>query len=547
MDLGLRLTISASACLLPLVPLGLRLTDLQVLRHGSLQSRAQSEFARVVQEAAPRAEILDRDGRVLAQSVPSWSCFVDKAMVKDPAAFGARLAPLLGLPARALAAKARGSGRFAWLKKGLSASQADALRRARVRGVGVVPIQRRVYPNGDLARGVLGLVGTDGRGLAGVELTLDSRLRGTPGRFDLIRDGAGRTIYKRVAEDGSTPPPVRLTIDRDVQYLAEKALRDGAARSRFESGDVVVEDPATGEILAMASWPPTPLKNPSVQDAYEPGSTFKIVTALAALDSGLVTPTQTFNAENGRWEIVPGVVITDVERESRLTLEQILEKSSNIGISKVSALLGAVPFYRMCRVFGFGARTGISLPGETAGDLKPLSDLTKVGLASASYGYGQQVSPLQVVSAYSAIADGGILREPKLVLDGRAPVEVRRVASTAAVDELQRMLEGVVEQGTGTTARIPGYRIAGKTGTARQIDPETHRYSATDYTASFVGFLPVSKPRWTILVVLNAPRSSYYGAQTAGPIFRELASRLLVLDAVPPDAPVDAELAAARR
>jgi cell division protein FtsI (penicillin-binding protein 3) len=390
-------------------------------------------------------------------------------------------------------------------------------------------------------------VGTDGHGLAGVELTLDSRLQGRPARFDLIRDGAGRTIYKSAAKDASTPAPVRLTIDRDVQYLAEKALRDGAARSRFESGDLVVEDPNTGEILAMASWPPTPLKNPSVQDAYEPGSTFKIVTALAALDAGLVKPDQTFDAENGRWEIVPGVVITDVEREGSLTLAQILEKSSNIGISKVSALLGAVPFYRMCRVLGFGARTGIRLPGETAGNLKPLSDLTKVGLASASYGYGQQVSPLQVVSAYSAIADGGILREPKLILDGKPPVEVRRVASRSAVAKLQRMLEGVVDRGTGMTARIPGYRIAGKTGTAREIDPETHRYSSTDYTASFIGFLPVSAPRWTILVVLNAPKRSYYGAQTAAPIFRQLAERLLALDAVPPDAPGDAELAAALR
>jgi len=547
MDLGLRLTVAAAISLSPLPLLGLRLADLQVLRHGALETRAAGEFERVAEEAAPRADIQDRAGRVLARSVPTWSCFADKAMVKDPAAFAAKLAGALGLSAREIEAKVRSSGRFAVLKSGMTAEQSEAVKRVRVDGVGLVPLQQRVYPNGDLARGVLGLVGTEGKGLAGAELTLDKRLRGEPKRFALIRDGAGHFIYKNLSDDGRVPEPVRLTIDRNVQYLAEEALRDSAAKSAFKSAFVAVQDPRDGEILALASWPPSPLKNPLVQDAYEPGSTFKIVTALSALDDGVVRLDETFDGEHGRYEVTPGVFITDHEGEGPMTLAQILEQSSNIGISKVVERIGAARFFRMARSFGFGAKTGVPLPGETSGELKPLAELTKVGLASSSYGYNLQVSAVQALGAYSAIANGGTLWEPKLILDGQAPVKVRRVASERAVRQLGEMLEGVVDRGTGMTARIPGYRVAGKTGTAHKVDPLTHKYSPTSYTASFAGYLPASAPRWTILAVVNEPKGSYYGSETAAPIFANIARRLLVLEGIAPDRPTDAALATARR
>lgn len=547
MNIGLRLTLAASAALLPVVPLGLRLADLQILRHGALQSRAQDEFERVAEEAAPRADLLDRQGRVLARSVPCWSIFADKAMVKDPAAFGARLSPLIGLPAAEIAARVRAANRFARLKTDLTEEQAQAVRAARVEGAGLAPAQQRVYPNGELARGALGLVGADGRGLAGLELALESRLRGAPRRLEIMRDGAGRSIYKSVADDGSTPAPVRLTLDRDVQYLAEEALREGGLKRAFKSGVIAVQDPRDGELLALASWPPTPLNNPLVQDAYEPGSTFKVVTALAALDAGLVSTTDTFFGEHGRYQIVPGVTITDHEGEGDMTLGQILERSSNIGISKVVDRVGAARFYRQARQLGFGARTGVALPGETAGEVRPVTELTKVALASSSFGYGVQVSPLQVLGAYSAIANGGTLWEPKLTLDGTSPASVRRVGSDAAVRELSTMLEGVVQRGTGLNAAIPGYRVAGKTGTARRVDPKTHKYSTTAYNASFVGFLPASAPRWTILVVINEPRGSYYGSAAAAPLFSRVGRRLLTLAGLPPDRPDDPALATARR
>lgn len=535
MSLGFRLTSAAGFCLTAVPILGLRLAHLQIIRHGALESRASSEFARALDEAPPRGDILDRSNRTLARSVPAWSCFVDKAMVKDVDQFSARVARTLGMKDAEIADKVRKASRFAWLKTGLDTETADALKASRIDGIGIVSISERVYPNGDLGRSVLGLVGTEGHGMAGVEYSLDGKLRGNARKIALIRDGAGHTIYSSVLDSGSTPEPVRLTLDRNVQYILEETLRDAAVKMAFQSGYAAVEDPRSGEILAMAAWPPSPLKNPLAQDAYEPGSTFKLVTALSAIDDHLVQPDEKFFAENGRWEIAPGVLITDHEGSQDLTLAEILEKSSNIGIAKVVERVGPSRFHRMCETLGFGSKTGIPQPGETAGELKPVKELTQVGLASASYGYGQEVSPLQVLGAYSAIANGGILLQPKLLLDGKAPIKIRRVASVESIAEITRILESVVERGTGMPARINGYRIAGKTGTARRLDPATHRYSMSEYTASFVGFLPASAPRWTILIALNAPKGEYYGSQTAAPVFAQIARRLLAIESVPPD------------
>ncbi|MBI4060453.1 MAG: penicillin-binding protein 2, partial [Elusimicrobia bacterium] len=452
MDLGLRLTVAASLSLAPLAPLGARLAFLQILRHDNLSTRASSEFARTAQEAATRADLLDRQGRVLARSIPSWSCFVDKAMVKDPNAFGARLAPLLRLPASEITRKTRAANRFAWLKTRMTQAEFQKLAEARVEGLGLVPAQERVYPNGDLARSVLGLVGTEGKGLAGLELSQEKRLSGRARRMEVIRDGKGRTIYKSVSDAGDAPEPLRLTLDRTAQFLAEEALREGGSKGQFKEGVVAIQDPRNGEILAMAAWPPNPLRNPLVQDAFEPGSTFKVVAALAALDERIVRPDELFGGENGRYQLTPGVAITDHEPAGDMTLAKILEKSSNIGIAKVAERVGAQRFYRLARAFGFGAKTGAPLPGESEGSLKPLSDLTKVGLAASSYGYGLAVSPLQMLGAYSAIANGGTLWQPKLIADGAPPVKVRRVASESAVREIALMLEGVVDRGTAGSA-----------------------------------------------------------------------------------------------
>ncbi len=545
MDTRRRLTLAAAFCLLPLLPLTIRLTRLQVMDHQSLETRAADEFSRSDDEIVPRGDIVDRNGFILAQSIPVWACFVDRKMAPDERALARRLGPVIGMRPADVLRKLSASARFPWVKTDLSYEQSQKLRAARIEGVGVIASQRRFYPNGDLARSLLGEVSPDGRGLSGIELVEDSRLVGKARKFRVIRDGSGRLIYKSVEEAAAAPEPLKLTIDRSIQYFAEQALREAYGRFHMQQGMVLVQDPGDGDLLAMATYPANPLRDPIVQDAYEPGSIFKVVTSAAALESKSVTEKDAFFCENGSYKIAPGVTIHDDEPEGDLTLQGILEKSSNIGISKVVQRIGPIAFYRAVRAFGFGSKTGIELPGETAGELRPLTSLTKVGLASASFGYGVGVTPLQVVTAYSAIANGGILWQPRVLGGAGEGVRVRRVMSQETMSVLARMLESVVDEGTGTPARIPGYRIAGKTGTSHRLDLATKRYS-NQYNASFVGFLPASRPRWTILVTIQAPRGAYYGAEVAAPVFAEIAKRLLMLDAIPPDDPSTVALARGR-
>ncbi|MBI5629572.1 MAG: penicillin-binding protein 2 [Elusimicrobia bacterium] len=532
MDTRLRLNIAACLALLPLLPLSLRLAHLQIMQHQSLESMARGEFNRSSVEILPRSDILDRNGNILAQSVLVWSCFLDKKMIKKPAALAARLAPLIGMPESEILNQYKLQVRFVRLSDRLSFDQASAVTAARIEGVGLSSKQERFYPNGGLARSLLGQVNSEGYGLSGIELSLNEKLLGKARKFKIIRDGSGRTIHKETEQDPAPPEPLSLTIDRNIQFYAEQALQEAAEQFSIKSGVVAVQDPNNGEILAMAAYPENPLRNSLVQDSYEPGSTFKIVAAAAALEEEVVNLDETFFCENGSYQIAPGVVIHDHEPAGSLSLAQILEKSSNIGMAKVAARLGAVRFYRYVRAFGFSNKTGVSLPGETGGMMKPLPSLGHpVNLATASYGYGIGVSPLQMLDAYSAVANGGTLWEPLLVKNSK-PSRVRRLASPKTMETLSRMLETIVRQGTGVTAQIPGYRVAGKTGTARKLDPETKKYSMTQYNASFVGFLPAGKPSWTVLVVIEDPKGLYYGAQVAAPVFAKLGKRLLALKGI---------------
>ncbi|MDE2313894.1 MAG: penicillin-binding protein 2, partial [Elusimicrobia bacterium] len=390
-----------------------------------------------------------------------------------------------------------------------------------------------------LADNVLGMVGSDGHGLSGVEYSEDARLEAAPIKIQLIRDGAGHAIYEDTAQDAPRPEPLALTIDRNIQFYAEQILAEAAKKLSIKNGVIAVENPRTGAILAMADYPPTPLRNDAVQEMYEPGSVFKLVTAGAALNEGVITPQETFFCNNGAYQIAPGVTIHDVEPRQDLTIAGVLRYSSNIGISKVVAKLGPAEFYSYVRAFGFTNKTGIDFPGETSGELRPLSEMTPVNLAAASYGYGVGVSPLQVLAAYSAVADGGVLMQPHII-GSDEPEKIRRVVSAQTDALLVQMFEGVVEKGTGVPAQIPGYLVAGKTGTARMIDPTTHKYSLKAYNASFVGFLPASRPRWAILVLMGDPKGPrHFGDEAAAPYFGELARRLIAMSGAAPDAPAD--------
>ncbi|HVA66058.1 MAG TPA: penicillin-binding protein 2 [Elusimicrobiota bacterium] len=539
METRRRLSLATFLAFLPVVPLSLRLAQLLVVEHRGLALRADDELDRMAVEAAPRAPILDRKGRVLAESLPSWACFLDKRMIKDPGKIAQELSGLLGVPAAEILSRYQTGRRFAWIKTDLDYDQATALKKARINGLGVVSRQTRFYPNGSLAENILGLVGSDGHGLSGIEYSENARLEAAPIEIQIIRDGAGHAIYEDTAQDSPEPKPLTLSIDRNIQFYASQILAEAAKKLSIKSGVIAVENPQTGAILAMADYPPTPLRNEAIQEMYEPGSVFKLVTAGAALNESVITPQETFFCENGAYQIAPGVVIHDVEPQGNLTIGGILRYSSNIGISKVVAKLGPNGFYSYVRAFGFTNKTGIDFPGETSGELRPLSQMTPVNLAAASYGYGVGVSPIQVLNAYSAVANGGVLMQPRVVEDG-PPEEIRRVVSAKTDALLVKMFEGVVEQGTGVPAQIPGYLVAGKTGTARMIDPKTHQYSRTAYNASFVGFLPASRPRWTILILMGDPKGPrYYGDEAAAPYFGELARRLIALSGAAPDAPPD--------
>ncbi|MFA6028749.1 MAG: penicillin-binding protein 2 [Elusimicrobiota bacterium] len=540
METRSRLAVVRTLCILALLPLALRLAWLQVVRHQQLELKAADETLGSELILVPRGRILDREGRVLAESVPVSSSFCDFTGVEEPARALRAAAKAAGVDAGPLLGKLRPGRRFLWLKRKMLPEEAARLRAFRLPWVGFVADEQRVYPNGEMLRAVIGSVDLDEKGLSGLELAYDRELSGRSYRVRTTKDRAGNAIVQEGPPDTARAPDLRLSIDRSVQHFAESAVREAVVARRAKRGTVVVQDPRTGDLLALASWPPDALKNHAVQDVYEPGSTFKLVALAAALDKGLFRPDDIVDCEGGRWEVAKGVTIKDHEPETRITLSQVLERSSNIGTAKVTLRVGAGSFHRFCRLFGFGYKTGLPLPGESAGLLPEPKEFTPVRLANAGFGQGVAVTPLQLAGAYSAIANDGELLAPRLLLalgerEAPGPVRLRQVASPEAVAAVRDMLEGVVLRGTGQSAQVPGFRTAGKTGTAQKIDPATGRYSPNDYVSSFIGYLPARDPKLTVLVVIDSPRVGYYGSEVAGPVFSRVAREVLAHRGIPPD------------
>ncbi|MBI5596171.1 MAG: penicillin-binding protein 2 [Elusimicrobia bacterium] len=540
-----RLRLCGWLCLLPVAPLATRLAWLHIVRHHAFEARVDRSVERQDLEIVPRGRILDRNGRPLAQSLPAWSAFLDLKVLGESDApkekVLGRIAEALALDRSDLRKTAASKRRTVWIKRKMSFDEAQRLRGLGLACVGIEADEARSYPNDALARPVLGEVNLDGRGAAGLELAFDSDISGRAVPVHLRRDGAGRSI-RQESEAAPPPPELTLTIDRAVQFFAETALDEAITSRKASGGTVIVQDPSNGEILAMAVRPSDSRRNHAVQDVYEPGSTFKLVTAAAALENKVLKDGETVDCENGRWQVAPSVAIKDHDKQGRLGLADIIKHSSNIGTGKIGLRLGDKEFFRFARLFGFGYRTGVPLPGESPG-LIPSESVPDVSLANAAFGQGVAVTALQLSAAYAAVANGGTLYEPRLVLSvggapAREPVVVRRVASPETVAALQKMLVSVVEGGTGVSARVPGYSAAGKTGTAQKIDPATRKYSPTDYVASFAGWVPAQRPRWSILVVVDTPRVGYYAAEVAAPVFSRIARQLLALKGVPPELPL---------
>ncbi|PCI37327.1 MAG: hypothetical protein COB53_06900 [Elusimicrobia bacterium] len=541
-----RLHIILFLCLAALIPITSRLVYLQTVRSDAFIKRIAHSTERRALEIIPRGRILDRRGRILAQSVPAWSSFLDlKVLAREPRKREETLdaiAKALSLNGRVLRKKLVTKRRTVWLKRKMTLVELEQLKKLKYPAVGIHPDERRYYPNENLARSVLGFVSSDGRGLAGLEYAFDRALSGKAIQVRQTRDGVGRRIADSNTASRRAPQDLVLSLDRTVQYFAEQALNEGIRKTRAQAGFAIVQDPQSGEILAMAERTADVRRIAAIQDVFEPGSTFKIVIAAAAIEAGHIAPNELINCENGRWEVTPGVRIKDHEKRGMLTLQQIIQYSSNIGTAKLGLKLGSEKFLEYCRRFGFGYKTGTPLAGESAG-IVPKKKMRDVRLANAAFGQGIAVNALQLIGAYSAIANGGMLLEPRLVLRAhgrkqRGRVEIRRIARPDTVRKLTTFLERVVEAGTGATAAIPGYSTAGKTGTAEKIDPSTRKYSTTDYVASFAGFVPARNPRFTILVVIDTPRVGEYGSEVAAPIFAQIARQLLAHFAIAPDLPL---------
>jgi cell division protein FtsI (penicillin-binding protein 3) len=555
----LRLMLMALAVSLWGLIIGVRLFDLQVLERSFFEKQSARQSERTINLDPRRGPIVDRNGRPLAVSVEAESIYAVPQDIEDPARTGAALGKALGMDAagrRDLAAQLQKGRAFVWVKRKADPGTSRAVRDLQLDGVGFLNETRRYYPQRELMSQVLGYVGLDNTGMSGVEYAFEDQIQGRAAKVVVQTDARRRPMgqTKRPSTDGHT---IVLALDESIQHVAERELERAVTDSQAVAGVAVVVEPWTGEVLAMAnfptfnpnrfgSYPTTRWKNRAVSDAYEPGSIFKIVTAAAGIQEKAVETEEILDCGNGSIEIA-GVHINDHAVFDKLSFRMAVAKSSDIGMIRVAQRLGRDNMSRYMRDFGFGAPTGIDLPGESAGLLRPLSKWSAISLASLSFGQEVGVTALQMTMAAAAVANGGYLMKPLVVrqiaspsgdvIKEMKPVVIRRVLEPQTVDILTDILTTVVKEGTGRHAAIPGFTVAGKTGTAQKIDPNG-RYSMIDHVASFVGFVPVRHPAFVILVSLDSPKGPRnQGGDVAAPLFARIAEHALRYLAVPSDDP----------
>lgn len=536
-----------------------RLYYLQVISYFDLANRGQRQQDSIVQLAPDRGILYDRNLEPLAMSVGADSIYADPTQVPEHREAAEKLARVLDLDGTALLAHLDNpaffchSKHFCWVARKVSDRQAREVRALDLKGIGFQKEKKRVYPKGTLASQVLGYVGMDDNGLAGIEYAMNQEIVGRPGKVMLSADARHHSFLSK-GWDGEPGESVVLTIDGNIQFIAEKVLAQTVEKYHAAGGTVIVENPNNAEILAIANLPtldandyrkaaPQDRINRAVGWVYEPGSMFKVVTFSAALESHVTRPDETIDCQMGSI-VVAHHVIHDDERFGVITVADALAHSSNVAAIKLGLRVGEDRLYHYIRVFGFGSKTGVRLPGEERGLLEPPSRWSGISIGAISMGQEVGVTPLQVANAYSAIANGGTLLEPRLLREvirgnNREPVPLtagRRIVSAETAATMREMFAGVVDHGTGVNARLNGYSSAGKTGTGQKIDSNGH-YSHSLFVASFVGFAPVEHPAVTILVVIDTPRGLYYGAQVAAPAFKSIAEQTLGYLRIPQDMP----------
>jgi cell division protein FtsI (penicillin-binding protein 3) len=565
---GDRIPLVAGGLVVVLVVMALRVAQLTIVDHDRLAELADRQRRETVRLLGLRGAILDRNGEVLAETMSTPSIYASPRKYPVPGEVRSALVQVLGVSPRTLDRRLDSKKGFVWLKRRATRDQARAVARLGLLGVGSIEEGRRLYPQKVVGAHVVGTAGDDLRGLEGIELRYDRWMRWPETVLRVERDGLGRPLLLAgleaagLGEEGATlafedeplaaGATLTLTIDSGLQAIVERELAQGVQAAKADAGTVIMLDPKTGAVLALANYPtydpnlpgearPGSRRNRAVTDSFEPGSTFKTFVAAAALEEGALKPSDSVFCENGSYRI-GGWTIHDHHPYGRLTVPEIIQYSSNIGASKIGERLGRDLFASYLQAFGFGRRTAIDLPGEVSGIVRPAKKWALIDLATGSFGQGLSVTPIQLATAYAAIANGGRVNQPHLLtraidrtgrvlLDRDEPGAVapaRQVVSAETAGEVAGMLERVVELqgGTGSKARIPGVRVAGKTGTAQKVDPQTRRYSR-ERLASFVGFAPADDPALVLLVMIDNPRGQTYGGLVAAPVFREVMSRAL--------------------
>ncbi len=542
-----RMKLCGMLCLFAPLAIGIRLFYMQTFLHDEFASKADRTIYNYLKEDRLRGEIYDVNGNFLAESVRTHSCGVNKRYVKDKAKTIAFLSENLGLTKKEIEKKWNQHKNFFFVAKKIKPEtymkMRPVLRTSLGQGLELTPEYERIHPYGDSAIDILGEANSKNWGLSGIELMFNDELSQDISKRRAKRGGRGEVIYDRSLKEEKSVGSIYLTIDSLAQYYAEKALDQAVADYAPEHGLILVQEPKTGRILASASYPRKDGQALPFQFTYEPGSTFKTIAVASALDAGAVSIDDAIDMEGRKWEVARGVTVRDKQHDKdELTIPEIMALSSNIGAGKIALELGAKNFFYYIKAFGFGTKTDINFNGESKGYLPPYNKWTKVDTASKGYGYGISLTPIQLIGAYSVIANGGYLMQPHLVdrieyfngkVEKKAKVQkIRRVLKPETVKIMKEVLEHVVLEGSGQRAKIAGYGVAGKTGTAEKLSKEGG-YAKRHHVVSFCGFTPIKDPRFTILVVLDNPAKYTFGGTAATPVFKQVAEGLLAIYGVP--------------
>ncbi len=540
----------------------LRLIVLMVFDHEVLSQKADRQYLGVKTLRPQRGVIWDREMRPLTVNIETESLYAAPSKIKDIKSLSPDLARIIKVSPASLTKKlsAKKNKEFIWLMRKVGENTVHRVNGLKKKfklkqELGFMTETKRYYPKGRIASHIIGFTDIDNEGIAGIELKYNDYIKGEAKRIQLGRDARGNSLFGDI-EDEVPGNNLLLTIDERLQYIVERGIENAMSKWEAEAVVAIMMNPMTGEILAMANRPTynpnfagnikaDKRRNRAITDSYEPGSTFKVFLASAALEEGAVAFNETFDVSKGYIK-VPGGVIRDVHRHDTLLFREVIQKSSNVGAVQIGIKVGDERFYRYIKRFGFGEKTGIDLPGEIRGLLKDTKDWSGRTLASISIGQEIGVTSLQVLRAYSVIANGGKLMKPYIVSeiissDGEiiksfSPVVERRVISKSTARTMKDVLKTVVEEeGTARNAAIKGNRVAGKTGTAQMIDAKTRRYSTSDYVSSFVGFVPADNPKIALMVVVYKPRGARYGGVVAAPIFKNIVEQTFVYLNIPMD------------